>query len=99
MIKANLTKREIAQKTARVAHLKEFIAGNNPHAMENVAAGFFASAADLYDQMSAHCRELRTLHEDLQQLRFDLERIRSEQAELHLCGSASGAVLNSPAAA
>jgi hypothetical protein len=99
MSNAHQTKREIAQKRAQVAHLTEFITDNQLLAFQNVEAGFFASAAGKFQEMADNCEKIHALNQEIQQLSFDLERIQGEQGELHLCGSASGAVLNSPAAA
>ena len=84
MSHASQTKREIAQKRARVAHLTEFISENQLLAFQKVEAGFFASAADVFGEISRFCSELHQLTQEIQQLNFDLERIQEEQAELSL---------------
>ncbi len=84
MSNAIQTKREIAQKRARVAHLTGFISENQLLAFQNVEAGFFAAAEAVFLEIGRSCGELHALAQDIQQLSFDLERIESEQTELAL---------------
>jgi hypothetical protein len=84
MSNAIQTKREIARKRARVAHLTEFINENQLLAFQNVEAGFFAAAEAMFLEIGRSCGELHTLCQDIQQLNFDLERIEAEQTELSL---------------
>jgi len=84
MINANETKREIAQKRAKVAHLKGYIADNQLLAFQNTEAGFFAAASELFAELARSADQLWKLEQEIQQLSFDLERIQAEQTELSL---------------
>lgn len=78
------TKREIAKKKARVAHLTETVRENLPFVAQRFTDGFFTMCADSFTEFKDACDEIAKLHGEIVQLSFDLERIEAEQTELTL---------------
>lgn len=89
MSNAHKTKQEIAQKRAKVAQLKEFIADNQLLAFQNTEAGFFAAASEVFGELSRSADKLWKLEQEIQQLSFDLERTQGEQVDFLLSPAAA----------
>lgn len=84
MSTAKQTRREIAQKKARVAYLHQTVRECLPHVQQRFEDGFFTTCAERFRDFSQECEEMTRLQSEIQQLAFDLERLEEEQSELCL---------------
>jgi hypothetical protein len=81
--------KEFRQKRSRHAVQRAFIRANIGYVVDKIDSEMWQSAAAQLREFREVCIELHQLECDIQQLCFDLEGKRLEQAELPLEGSAA----------